>query len=118
MDNLERFAENTQRWLKFCPEATHLFQYADSENDQIVESLETEVKGWGDKLDYSSFNLLYVYGISDSAPYKVLKEWCSTWNISPPLRQCSQRSLCSTWNSVSAKSKIWLVKSLACKKPL
>jgi hypothetical protein len=76
MDNLERFTENTQRWLKFCPEAAHLFQYVDSENEQIIGSSEIEVKEWADKLDYSSFKLLYVYGIGNFGPYKALKEWC------------------------------------------
>ncbi len=82
MENLEQFAENIERWLQFCPEAAQLFHYANSENgdkpanDQIVGLSAIEAKDWADKLDYSSFQLLYVYGIGNFAPYGALQEWC------------------------------------------
>ncbi|MBA3603387.1 MAG: motility associated factor glycosyltransferase family protein [Parachlamydiaceae bacterium] len=93
MENLERFAENVERWLQFCPEAAHLFQYINENGDleekkdlfaykppfdQIVGLSATEAKEWADNLDYSSFQLLYVYGIGDLAPYGALQEWCKS----------------------------------------
>lgn len=77
MEIRERFTQNIERWMQFCPEAAQLEKFALSEGDLSIRGLsEAEAAVWVEKLNFDSFNLLYVYGIGDFAPYPALKDWC------------------------------------------
>lgn len=72
-----RFQKNCDRWSLFCPQAACLIPAFSSLGTYEPTQFTTEeVNAWKEKLDFSSFHVLYVYGLSNTLPYAALKEWC------------------------------------------
>lgn len=81
MENQELFKKNIERWSLFCPAVAPLvLPFAMFSNIQDKGPSKEEAAKWAEKLDYFSFQLLYVYGIGTFAPYAVLKDWCRQKN--------------------------------------
>lgn len=77
MDNQERFKKNCDRWSLFCPRAACFLPALDSIGiAETKQPLIENVEAWAEKLNFSDFQLLYVYGLNTVLPYTALKEWC------------------------------------------
>lgn len=73
MDMQERFQKNLVRWSQFCPEAAKLIPQQVKEPFFATATAEEWLKG----LDFSTFKLLYVYGLGNTIINGALKEWYS-----------------------------------------
>jgi antitoxin component YwqK of YwqJK toxin-antitoxin module len=78
MDTQERFQKNVNRWGAFCPNTAMLLSaFSNIENSSPKGLSREEAEAWAKGLDYSTFQVLYVYGLQTHAPYSVLKKWLS-----------------------------------------
>lgn len=77
----DRLKKNSDRWALFCPQAACLIPAFSSLGTYEPKHFTSEeINEWKEKLDFSSFQVLYVYGLSNSLPYAPLKEWCKEGN--------------------------------------
>lgn len=77
MNEPNYFDQNVKRWSLFCPQAAALLPVFAKLGEYKGKAFsDEEMAVWIQKLDFRSFQLLYVYGLNPQLPYKPLQNWC------------------------------------------
>lgn len=110
----DRFRKNSERWSLFCPQAAALLPaFFESPAGEQKKFTAEEIDVWKKGLNFSLFDVLYVYGLTERLPYFALKEFCGDPNKTLVILEDDLEAIAKFLKSEEAEevlhaSNVWL----------